>query len=130
MSITERSAISPGAHLAVGRLAEGLGGREGLGEASFRRRLGSSKSPSAPRLPRARLQQLLQEPLQEESPKGLNRALTPSMLKVVRRADKRKADSDELVVAPKTSGVMSPWGIPFTEATGHCVHDKDDVIYM
>ena len=112
MPITERSARSPGACLVVGRLTEGARGRGGAQEPTFRRRLASSKSPNAHRLPRGgRAQQILQEPPQDESPKGLNRALTPSMLKAVRRADKGQKGSDEIVVAPKASGASTPCGL-------------------
>jgi len=115
MPITARSAKSPGIRLAVGRVAERGRGTEEAGDPPLRRRLGSSKSPNGHlghRLPRARVQQVAQEGPQQESPKGLNRALTPSMLKVMRRADKGQKGSDEIVVAPKTSGMLrSAWEV-------------------
>ena len=103
MPIIQRSAISPAAPHSLSRLAN----TETTAQEQsppFRRRLGPQKSPSSHRKPHARVAQLMAEPVQEDSPKGINRALTPSMLKAVRRSDRGDGKGTEALVAPKTSG--------------------------
>ena len=103
MPIIQRSAISPAAPPSLSRLAHTEASRQDHAP-PFRRRLGAQKSPGSHRRPHARLAKLIAEPVQEDSPKGINRALTPSMLKAVRRSDRGDGKGAEALVAPKTSG--------------------------
>lgn len=110
MPITQRSAITPAAHSSFNRLANTGAAEQGLtpSEPPFRRRIGALRSPHSNRSHRARTRaaQLVQEPVQEDSPKGLDRALTPSMLKAVKHSgDKGDSAKKETLVAPKSSGV-------------------------
>lgn len=73
-------------------------------EPAFRRRIAPLKSPSSSHRAQNRRIQLIQEPVQEDSPKGLNRALTPSMLKAVKGGDAGDRKISEGLVAPKSSG--------------------------
>ena len=103
MPIIQRSAISPAAPSSLSRLAHTEASAQDHAH-PFRRRLGAQKSPGSHRRPHARLAQLMAEPVQEDSPKGINRALTPSMLKAVRRSDRGDGKSAETLMAPKTLG--------------------------
>ena len=104
MPITQRTAISPAAPASLRRLANSETGAEVSvpKEPAFRRRIGPLKSPSSTH--KSRRHQLMQEPVQEDSPKGLDRALTPSMLKAVKGVDIGDTARSEVLAAPKSSG--------------------------
>lgn len=85
MPIVQRSAIAASSSKArLGGTFRDADLQESAVVKPFKRRIGSNKSsPSSTYQPR--LQQLMTE-LESDSPKGLDRALTPSMLKAVRKA--------------------------------------------
>ena len=119
MPIIQRSAISPAAPSSFSRLNVGDTGNQEIAppEPPFRRRIGALRSPHSSRRAHARMAHLIQEPVQEDSPKGLNRALTPSMLKAVKQIDKGEGKAAEALVAPKSSGTSHPshlLALPFT----------------